>query len=141
MRWSVHVREENGGGHEVRGRFVFATTRLDTNRLEAMIGWVKRSGKMMTSAWPGRIRSQDWTEAVTHFETNAATTDHTRTSKHMPPRAERTRADDQGLDKPAGLLITCAAWWRRCRCSRSSKNSTCPATTCKIKVLRSSPSS
>ena len=39
LRWSVHVREENGGGQEVRGRFVFAKTRLDTNCLEVMIGW------------------------------------------------------------------------------------------------------
>ena len=44
--WSVRVREEkqvrtrtSSEGTLARGRFVFATTRLDTNCLEAMIGW------------------------------------------------------------------------------------------------------
>ena len=43
LRWSVHVREENRRGQEhlpqevvVRGRFVFATTRLDRNCLPAV---------------------------------------------------------------------------------------------------------
>ena len=53
-------------------------------------------------------------EAAARLETNAATTDLSTTSKHMPPGAERTRAEDQGWKVPAADHMR-----------GSSKNSTC----------------